>query len=1209
VLSPPRKRTFAVAEEEGATPVRKAAVSYAQNAEDIRLWRVFSSISSGCYVDVGAGDPASGSVTKLFYDRGWSGLNIEPGPTYARLAEARPRDVNIRAAIGPQDDASVSFFLTFPDPGMSTLDPTAHAHVPEAVERMERINVPQQRLETVLRQHAQGRTIHFLKVDVEGAERDVLASSDWQSFRPIVVVVEAIRSWSRRTTHDEWEQILTSAGYEFAAFDGINRFYVERAHANLRESLAYPISPLDHYTPARLHEAERELRVQEQTLTAFREEIARLAAPQSGISELDSLRVENARLKTELAAVYASRIWRVGTRAVSTAARGLTLLQRPRRLKRNSPLQEYLAAISPRHVWHFPQGRGLMPRWSLRRDPLRPIVEALGPSSAPLTEARARDVARAIEQSSWTSEAALQERRFSREDRLAILEADAIVRAVSARKSHSANPVTKATGIPLVVVDIRCLQDPQYRNRGVGVHSRFVLETIKAVAESRPLALLTSAELPPPEEQLRELADLVVSTPYELRDRDVCLFVELSPMTAGVVATIPFLTNAACKTVAVVYDFIPTEFPAAYLKSSRAALTERVRLEALRAYDLLLPISETTAAACGHILKTNAEIRVTGVADPLREVVSGQSRDGARERFMIVPIGGDARKNPVAALAVVATHRREGGESLRAVFTGGLTGGQEHALRDIANRLGVADAVDVRGNLPEADLAGLYQTADLAFIPSFTEGFSIPVAEAVLRGTPVVASDIPVHHELLGPGPWLADARDIPSLSAAVNQVRADREGVAAQQRAALDDIADGGAVRERISVPLSELLSEVDESTEHPSRRTTGTRARLAFVSPFPPQRSGVADYTRFTVKHLSTYADVEIYSASPNPDRLDNVPVHAVSGAPHVESRFDAVVNVLGNSHFHFPILDLLDSYGGACIAHDNRMVEAYRHDRGDSWTAELISQPGQHVHPEGLLALLDDLDRLPSSGYDVIAREAAPLMVHGRALAEVIHAETGTRPAILPFVPYNIPPFDVVDADTHGRARARLGFDPQKLHLGTLGIVDRRTKGIDLIVSALAWLRGWGIAPELHIVGDAPFVERHAVRRFAREIGVEDAVTFHGHVPRSILEDFLLGLDGAVQLRTSARLSLSGTLADCIAFGLPTVTSEPIARELDAPSYAEPTPVVTSSLLVAEAITNLANRRKQAAAIDEKRRTYLATRSPDAYARALLTALDLA
>ena len=53
-------------------------ISYAQNFEDIRLWRALKFFENGFYIDVGANDPTHDSVTKAFYDRGWSGINVEP---------------------------------------------------------------------------------------------------------------------------------------------------------------------------------------------------------------------------------------------------------------------------------------------------------------------------------------------------------------------------------------------------------------------------------------------------------------------------------------------------------------------------------------------------------------------------------------------------------------------------------------------------------------------------------------------------------------------------------------------------------------------------------------------------------------------------------------------------------------------------------------------------------------------------------------------------------------------------------------------------------------------------------------------------------------------------------------------------------------------------------------------------------------------------
>lgn len=247
-------------------------VSFAQNAEDVRLWRVFGTVEGGFYVDIGAALPDVDSVTRLFYEHGWSGINVEPSPSFDTLSAARPRDINLRVAVGESDDP-VPFFLTYPYLGMSALDPSTHDALPEAVERIEEITVPQLRLDSILKEHARDRTIHFLKVDVEGAELQVLASSDWSSFRPIVVVVEAIEPWSTSGSHVKWEAVLTNAGYRFAAFDGINRFYVASGHTDLVPALAYPISALDKFVTAPTYNTEIALAQAEEDLRQLRQSV------------------------------------------------------------------------------------------------------------------------------------------------------------------------------------------------------------------------------------------------------------------------------------------------------------------------------------------------------------------------------------------------------------------------------------------------------------------------------------------------------------------------------------------------------------------------------------------------------------------------------------------------------------------------------------------------------------------------------------------------------------------------------------------------------------------------------------------------------------------------------------------------------------------------------------------------------------------------
>jgi FkbM family methyltransferase len=1191
-------------------------VSFSQNAEDVRLWRVFKANPPGFYVDVGAGDPVEHSVTKIFYDHGWTGINIDPVPSViAKLEAERPRDLNLRLAVAPREELR-EFWISTPHSGLSSFyQPASEHNLPQGFSFV-RETVECKPLKNILEEHASGRPIDFVKIDVEGAEGDVIESMDLGSARPTVIIVEAVAPLSFEPAHASWEPILTEAEYEFAVFDGINRFYVDRARSDLIPVLAYPISPLDRFVAieleklktkaqrademeARLISASTEHRNErketERLLQQANERISELGA------EIDLLR----RYETELATVYRSRTWRSGKVVAGLGAPFLELARSARIARRRAerplrPSEGYAEATRRGEPWHFARRRALLARDS-RADPLHKLLKGFGGPGVQLDRTRATTVAREIERLGWTDEESLLARRLSWDQRQAAIEADAIVRLVSGRAN---DPIAKpSSSEPVTVVDVRCLQDPLYSTRGVGLHSRAVLEAARAIATGHKLVFLASTDLRELDDETAGMADDVVTTTFAIRDARVDLFVELSPMTASAAPAVPFLGSQGCATVSVVYDFIPTHFPSAYLRSVTDALTNRIRLEALRNYDMLLPISGATAAECRRILSADARTIVTGVADPLGDVSPTLSY--TRQPFFLVPAGGDPRKNAAAVLAVLARHRENECADTRAVFTGALSDAQTASLRKLAQRLGLPnEAFELRGPVTAAELAALYEGAELVFVASFAEGFSIPVAEAVMRGTPVVASDIAAHRELIGTGPWLAPADDIDGLARAASYVFRNRQLVIERQRNALGDMGQPSSVAERITAALETLLAERPET---PRPRARGrSRPRLAVVSPLPPQRSGIADYTAFTFREVAKHADVEMYTGA-RPESAFPFPCHPLTTEPYLDRQFDSVINIVGNSHFHFPILDLMSSYGGACIAHDNRMIEAYRYYRGDPWTAKLLMSHGRPIRHDEIGEFLVDLDRLPAIGYDVIAAEASPLIVHGRALAERILVETGVEPLVIPFVPYNLPTGSITQP-ARAHARDNLGLRETILHLATFGYVDRRTKAIDLVLGAASWLHNWGIDMHLHLVGDAHADEQDALASLAGELGIAGHVTFHGHVPRATMDRFLVAVDVAVQLRTSSVLSLSGALADCIAFGVPTVTTDDLVQELEAPSYICGCRSPASSLMIAESIDALRDRRDDVDAIESERLGYLGRRSAQSYARALLEGLGL-
>jgi len=222
--------------------------SYAQNFEDVLLWRALGSVPGGTYVDVGAGHPVHNSVTKLFSDAGWSGLNVEPLPQLAAALEAdRPRDVTVHGAVTAAEVSEVKLTVVEDWDELSTISAARSEELTAGGRRVAQVAVPAVRLDDALK--AAGiEEIHFLKIDVEGAELDVLQTIDLTVWRPWVIVVEVVSGTSERDDRSAISAAVVDAGYVEAYFDGLNLFFVahERA-ADLVQHFAVPVNVTDDF--------------------------------------------------------------------------------------------------------------------------------------------------------------------------------------------------------------------------------------------------------------------------------------------------------------------------------------------------------------------------------------------------------------------------------------------------------------------------------------------------------------------------------------------------------------------------------------------------------------------------------------------------------------------------------------------------------------------------------------------------------------------------------------------------------------------------------------------------------------------------------------------------------------------------------------------------------------------------------------------------
>ncbi|MFC0588683.1 FkbM family methyltransferase [Novosphingobium aquiterrae] len=196
-----------------AFPASWAVRSYSQEGEDILIGPLLEHIQAGFYVDVGCHHPYRFSNTYRLYRRGWSGLCIDPLPGVTEaFARARPRDVVVAAGIS-QEPGELEYVM-FNEPALNTFDPAlaeAQSARP-AYHVIQRKKVATLPLRDVLARHGVGQ-IDFMTVDVEGLDLQVLASNDWQRWRPRLVLAESLSARLDTIFDDPLYRFMVVQGY------------------------------------------------------------------------------------------------------------------------------------------------------------------------------------------------------------------------------------------------------------------------------------------------------------------------------------------------------------------------------------------------------------------------------------------------------------------------------------------------------------------------------------------------------------------------------------------------------------------------------------------------------------------------------------------------------------------------------------------------------------------------------------------------------------------------------------------------------------------------------------------------------------------------------------------------------------------------------------------------------------------------------------
>ncbi len=630
------------------------------------------------------------------------------------------------------------------------------------------------------------------------------------------------------------------------------------------------------------------------------------------------------------------------------------------------------------------------------------------------------------------------------------------------------------------------------------------------------------------------------------------------------------------------YDLIPFLRQDLYLSDSETRRAYLARVDLLKFADLLLAISDSARNDAIRLLGVNPDKVVTigtGVSS-LFNKREGRENDTelcrkipVSREFIFTVLGDDARKNLDGLLAAY----RRLPAPLRDKYQ--LVVGGKFSAEAIAQTLRRTNTEDLRadivfpGYVSDQSMRALYRSAALFVFPSFHEGFGLPVAEAISCGAPAVFSRIPALLEILDS----PDASFDPHSAEAMAQVieRALEEPAFARRlQDAGDSVAQNftwSAVAEKTVDAVSARLPQQRRMAPPPK---PSQRLALGFIGPFPPVRSGIADYNYRICAELAKHADVTaFYTWDSDPGlliHLDLAGMYPIPALGHTVTPhyFDRLIYTFGNSTHHFESFEAFGRWSGVLWLHDvtlSGFYFVYGAHKGDA--REFVRSSACRMYGEQAPRLLFEKDfgirELAQAGMRFtrgLASMASAIIVSSQTSLNLLRSDWGPRDS---FPPCSVLPLA-------GEPPGQQIASRHAFRVASFGIVDY-AKAPDLLLEAFALVRERVPLANLTFFGEGDEDLMAELLQQAGRLGIEASVEFPGHVGEAEWVSAICSTTCAVQLRRFSNGEGSAAVMACLSRGVPVITNVASCREMpdDARLWV---PYETSAGELADAIVKV-------------------------------------
>jgi glycosyltransferase involved in cell wall biosynthesis len=605
------------------------------------------------------------------------------------------------------------------------------------------------------------------------------------------------------------------------------------------------------------------------------------------------------------------------------------------------------------------------------------------------------------------------------------------------------------------------------------------------------------------------------------------------------------------------YDLIPLINRSTYLGDREVAAWYENKLDQLRRASLLLAISESSRRESIKYIgfPDNRSINVGTAADPQFRCihVSFASEQSVREhyalsrQFVMYTGGIDHRKNIEGLIRAYALLPGQLRRKHQLAIVCSVQVESRCLIEELVRQQGLdADEVVLTGFVPEEDLLVLYNLCKAFVFPSLHEGFGLPALEAMSCGAAVIGSNTSSIPEVIGREDALFDPHDFSAISKKLAQVLTDdtyhaelvRHGLEQAKRFSWDKSAKSAITA------FERFLTTKREPHQHAS--TTNHRPTLAYVSPLPPERSGIADYSAELLPELSRHYQIDVIVAQ---DSVADVWINEICNVRSVEwfvrnaHRYDRVLYHFGNSTFHTHMFELLKRIPGVVVLHDFFLGHITSHIDESPRNHNFLHRTLYHSH--GYKALVE---RYHGDGGDwawkypcnkPVIDDAIGIIVHSNHSRQLAESWLGLSIAAA----WSVIPLLRALPVAHERTEARgiLGISEDAFVVCSFGMLGPSKQNLRLLDAWFASKLSKDDRCFLVFVGENPASGYGAqVTAAIHKSDLSDRIRITGWINPVLFRHYLAAADVGVQLRCQSRGETSAAVLDCMNYGLPTIVN---------------------------------------------------------------------